>query len=50
VFRIPKTSAAQTTVQPEPWKVTPLRSQPVMPSATVFSAQETSSHLITTEE
>src|SRR2546423_1618843 len=47
VFRSPKTSAAQTSVQKESLKLTPLRTQPAMPSATAFAAHEANSHLIT---
>jgi hypothetical protein len=34
-----------TTVHAEPWKVTPLKSQPVSPSTTAFAIHDTSSHL-----
>src|SRR4051794_28664775 len=44
VFSTPKTSAAHTSVQPEPSFVTPLRIQVVRPSTTTFAIHETSSH------
>src|SRR4051812_10173846 len=47
VFRIPKTSADQTTVDHWPWKVTPVRIQPANPSTSAFVSHETRSHLIT---
>src|SRR5436190_1092108 len=46
LFRIPKTSAAQRSVQSEPWKLTPLRIQPAIARAAALTAHEARSHLI----
>src|SRR4051812_36827878 len=47
VLRTPNTRAAQTSVQPEPLTLTPLRTHAVKPSTKALVSQETSSQRIT---